>query len=67
MRYVCCAVVSARVYPRCHDVHVTMDSVNPLSVRYNKYHLYRGFLPMQACAAGYALTYVTTLKLHLVS
>jgi hypothetical protein len=27
----------------------------------------KGFLTMQACAAGYALTYVTTLKLQLVS
>jgi hypothetical protein len=26
-RYVCCTVASARVYPRCHGVQVTMDSV----------------------------------------
>jgi hypothetical protein len=25
-RYVCCTVVSARVYPRCHGVQVTVDS-----------------------------------------
>jgi hypothetical protein len=30
-RYVCCTAVSAWVYPRCHGVQVTMDSVHPLS------------------------------------
>jgi hypothetical protein len=46
-----------------------MDSVHPLSLHCAKQHLYmvyRDFLLMQACAAGYALTYVTTLKLQLV-
>jgi hypothetical protein len=56
--YVCCTVVSARVNPRCHGVQVTMDSVRPLALQYTMQHLiYRGFLSMQACAAGYALTY----------
>jgi hypothetical protein len=27
--YVCCSVVYAREYPRCHGVQVTMDSVYP--------------------------------------
>jgi hypothetical protein len=31
MRYVCCTVVSARVYPRCHGVQVTVDCI-PLSL-----------------------------------
>jgi hypothetical protein len=31
-RYVCCTVVSARLYPRCHGVQVNMDSVHPLSL-----------------------------------
>jgi hypothetical protein len=35
-RYVCCTVISARVYPRCHGVQVTMDSVHPLSLRYGE-------------------------------
>jgi hypothetical protein len=35
-RYVCCTVVSARVYPRCHEAQVTMDSVHPLSLHYTK-------------------------------
>jgi hypothetical protein len=26
-RYVCCTAVSARVYPRCHGVQVTVGSV----------------------------------------
>jgi hypothetical protein len=34
--YVCCTVVSARVYPRCHGVQVTMDSAHPLSPHYTK-------------------------------
>jgi hypothetical protein len=33
----------------------------------NIYTRYRGFLSMQACAAGYVLTYVNILKLHSVS
>jgi hypothetical protein len=33
-RCVSCTVVSARVYPRCHGVQVTMDSVHPLSLHY---------------------------------
>jgi hypothetical protein len=36
---VCCTVVSARGYPRCHGVQVTMDSVHPLSLHYTKQHL----------------------------
>jgi hypothetical protein len=32
--YVCCTAVSARVYPRCHGVQVTTDSVHPLSLHY---------------------------------
>jgi hypothetical protein len=35
-RYVCCTVVSARVYPRCHSVQVSMDCVHPLSLHYTK-------------------------------
>jgi hypothetical protein len=35
-RYVCCAVVSARVYPRCHSVQVAMGTVRPLSLHYAK-------------------------------
>jgi hypothetical protein len=30
-RYVCCTAVSARVYPRCHGVQVTVGSVLTLS------------------------------------
>jgi hypothetical protein len=51
-------------------LQVTTGSVHPLSLHYAKQCLYKkygGFLSMQACAAGYALTYVTTLKLQLVS
>jgi hypothetical protein len=64
-RYVCCIVVSAQVYPRCHGVQVTMNSVHPLSLHCTKSHLckiYRGFRSMQACAAGCALSYLTTLN-----
>jgi hypothetical protein len=32
--YICCTVVSARVYPRCHGVQATMYSVQPLSLHY---------------------------------
>jgi hypothetical protein len=35
-RYVCCTVVSARVYPRCHGVQVLIDTVHPLSLHYTK-------------------------------
>jgi hypothetical protein len=35
-RYGCCTAVSARVYPRCHGVQVTMGSVHPLSLRCTK-------------------------------
>jgi hypothetical protein len=35
-RYVCCTVVWARVYPRCHGIQVTLDSVHPLSLHYTK-------------------------------
>jgi hypothetical protein len=69
-RHVCDTVVSARVYLRCHGVQVTMDCVHPLSLHCAKLHLYktyRGFLSTKACASGYALSYVTTLKLQLVS
>jgi hypothetical protein len=31
-RYVCCNVVSARVYPCCHGVQVSMYSMHPLSL-----------------------------------
>jgi hypothetical protein len=68
--YVYCTIVSAWVYSSCHSVQVTMDSLHPLSLHCTKQHLYkiyRGFLSMQACAAGYALTYISTLKLQLVS
>jgi hypothetical protein len=34
-RYVCCTVVSARVYPHCHGVQVTMGSVHPSSLYCN--------------------------------
>jgi hypothetical protein len=30
--HICCTVVSARIYPRCHGVQVTMDCVHPLSL-----------------------------------
>jgi hypothetical protein len=33
-RYVCCTVVLARVYPRCHSVQVPMGTVHPLSLPY---------------------------------
>jgi hypothetical protein len=33
-RYVCCTAVSARVYPRCHGVQITMDSAHSLSLHY---------------------------------
>jgi hypothetical protein len=32
-RYVCCTVVSARVYRRCHGVKVTMDSVRRVMIK----------------------------------
>jgi hypothetical protein len=35
-RYVCCTVVSARVYPRCHSNQVPMGTVHPLSLHYFK-------------------------------
>jgi hypothetical protein len=35
-RYVCCTVVSVRVYPRCRGVQVAMDFVHPSSLLYNK-------------------------------
>jgi hypothetical protein len=35
-RYVGCTVLSARVYPRCHGVQVTTDSVRPLSLHCTK-------------------------------
>jgi hypothetical protein len=34
--YVCCAALSARVYPCRHGVSVGMHSVNPLSLQYTK-------------------------------
>jgi hypothetical protein len=40
-----------------------MGSMYPLSLHYTKQHLYtiyRGFLSIQACAAGYVLTYLTS-------
>jgi hypothetical protein len=56
---VCCPVVSVRVYPRCHGVQVAMDSESFVTVLSNIYtKVYRGFLLIQACVAGYALTYV---------
>jgi hypothetical protein len=33
-RYICCTVVSSRVYRRCHGVQDTMYSVHPLSLHY---------------------------------
>jgi hypothetical protein len=33
---VCCTVVSARIYLRCHGVQITVDSVHPLSLHYIK-------------------------------
>jgi hypothetical protein len=35
-RYVCCTLVSARVYPRCHSVQVPMGTVHSLSLHYSK-------------------------------
>jgi hypothetical protein len=35
-RYVCCTVVSAPVYTRCHGVHITIDTVRPSSLHYAK-------------------------------
>jgi hypothetical protein len=35
-RYVYCAVVSARVYPRCHGLQITTDSVHPLSLHWTE-------------------------------
>jgi hypothetical protein len=35
-RYVCCTVVPAQAYPRCHGTQVTMDSVHPLPLHYTK-------------------------------
>jgi hypothetical protein len=35
--HVGCTVVSARIYPRrYHGIHITMDSVHPLSLHYTK-------------------------------
>jgi hypothetical protein len=67
-RYICCSVVSARVYPLCHSIHAPVGTVHLLSLHYTKQHLdstYRGFLSLQAHAAGYALTdliYLDILK-----
>jgi hypothetical protein len=38
-RYVCCTVVSARVYLRSHGVQITMDSVHPLPLHCTKNYL----------------------------
>jgi hypothetical protein len=35
-RYVSCIAISRRVYPRCHGVQVSMDSVYPLSLHHTK-------------------------------
>jgi hypothetical protein len=50
-RYVCYTLVSARVYPRCHGVQVSMDSVHPLSLHHTKYWIYRDLLSVQACGS----------------
>jgi hypothetical protein len=58
--YICCNVVSAQGYPRCHSVQVVMDSVRPLSLHCSCTYkvtfmkMYSGFLVVQACAVGYA-------------
>jgi hypothetical protein len=68
--YVCCTIASTQVYMQCHSVQVTLDSVHPLSLHCTNEHLYkiyRSCLSMQACAAGYDLTDLTTPKLQLVS
>jgi hypothetical protein len=62
-------LVSAWAYQRCHGILVTMNSVHYLPLNYNKQHLYkvyRGFLLMKACAAGYTFTHAVILKLQFV-
>jgi hypothetical protein len=59
-----------RSFSVSHDVQVTVESVHPLSLHYTKSYIFkvrRGFLSTNACATGYGLTYVTTLKLQWVS
>jgi hypothetical protein len=64
-RYVCYTTVSARVYPRCHSVQVTMDSValchcTTLSNIYTK-------VSCQCRLVQQFMPYVTTPTLQLVS
>jgi hypothetical protein len=47
-RYVCCTVVSARVYTSCHGVPVTMDSVHP------------SFCPVNCCWPFPALSFLAS-------
>jgi hypothetical protein len=35
-RYICCTVISARAYPPCHGVLVTVYSIHPLSLQNQK-------------------------------
>jgi hypothetical protein len=66
--YLCCTSVSAWVYPCCHRIQITMDSVHLLTLHSSKQYLHKkyiGFLSMHACGAGYP--YVIILKLQLVS
>jgi hypothetical protein len=57
--YVCYTVVSARIYPRCHDIQITMDPVHSLSLHCNVYTRYTGF----SCQWGLcSKTCVTTLS-----
>jgi hypothetical protein len=51
--YVCCTVVLARGYLRCHCIQVPIGTVHSLSLQYSKIYLgntYGGFLSMQAYA-----------------
>jgi hypothetical protein len=44
--YVCCSVVSARVYVYacCHGVQVSMDYVHPLPLHCSKEHVYKVYV-----------------------
>jgi hypothetical protein len=68
-RFFCARAVYCPIYPRYHGAQVTKDSASSLSLHCTKQHFARyteGSI-MQASATGYALTYLITLKLQLIS
>jgi hypothetical protein len=67
--YVCCTAVSGRVSPRCHGVQLlrTLCSLCHCTILSNIYARYTKAFCVQACAAGYALIYLTIPKLQSAS